>query len=119
MDPRPQGVQIPSHVLRGFLQEDDCDVGKVQILLDKGLDAKEEIGDYGRMLHYAALWQSWSLATCSRSPAARIWTSPTRSTELRLQIAAHTGKGAQDIVQLLLDLGANATIGSGHYGAPL
>lgn len=113
-------MQIPSDVLRRFLQEDGCDVRKVQILLNKGLEANQEIGDYDTMLHHAAIWGKLEPANLLLESGHANLDIVNKKHGTLLQIAAYIRKGAaQDIVKFLLNRGANAIISSGHYGALL
>lgn len=112
---------VSNNALLQFLQEDDCDVEKIRVLLDNGLDLNKVIGDYGTILHYAALWDNLELAKLLTEPGRKIDLNPISEAHgTPLQIAAQKAKyHGVEIVSLLLEKGANTRLGSGYYGSPL
>ncbi|KAG8428544.1 hypothetical protein J3459_003823 [Metarhizium acridum] len=59
------GLCVSPEALFGFLHEQKekgRDTEKVRILLEYGMDPNQKLGEYGSMLHYAALWGWLGLA---------------------------------------------------------
>ena len=111
-------LPVSSKVLRRYLENEDCEISKIRILLDKGLDINQQIGSHGTMLHYAAVWSRLNLAEMLTEPDRVLDLNPNNKEHgTPLETAAR--KAEVDIVKLLLTRGASVKIGSQRYGSPL
>ncbi|PHH90673.1 hypothetical protein CDD83_2967 [Cordyceps sp. RAO-2017] len=113
------GLHLSSDALFGFLQDESCDTYKLSILLQKGLDRNQVIGDYGCMLHYAALWGRLELVKllCESAGSDVVDRIISENYGTPLQVAAAVGN--LEIVESLLNCGASVRKGSGFYGSPI
>jgi ankyrin repeat protein len=103
-----------------LLREGEGSLEKLRFLLGKGLKHDRIIGDYGTMLHYAALWDNLNLVKIlSRKGRAKPGIVHGEH-GTPLQIAAEKAmKNSLEVVRALLHAGADATLGSGKSGTPL
>lgn len=116
----PFGLRISPAVLRRYLENDDYEIEKIRILLHNGFNPNQKLGSYGTMLHYAALWGRVDLAKVLVETDNIDINSNDKEHGTPLEVAAASGEGRSlEIVQLLLDEKANATIGSLVVGSPL
>lgn len=114
------GALPPSpDALRRYLDTEDFDIRNIQILLKPShdWDPNQEIGSYGTMLHYAALWGKLDLAELLVKSDRVNVNACNKMYGTPLEIAAM--RKFTDIVTLLLQKNANVTIGSARYGTPL
>lgn len=117
------GLCLSPEALFPFLhgqKEKGRDTGKVRILLEYGMDPNQELGNYGSMLHYAALWGWLELAKllCESDKTDVNLVGQKHGTPL--QVAVIEGdKDGPKMVELLLSRGADARKASGFYGPSL
>ena len=112
---------LSSDVLRSYMEKDN-DVDKIRLFLRRGLDSNQIMGDYGTMLHYAALWDKLDYVNLLLEPRPNYPDLDLIVEEhgTALQLAASRGtQTSYDTVELLLKEGANPRIGGGAFGTPL
>ncbi|XXH00711.1 hypothetical protein Hte_007061 [Hypoxylon texense] len=113
-------LQIPPEVMHEFLQNEPSGPGKIKVLLQNGFDANQNIGEYGSMLHYAALWGRKDLVEvlCTFEEVNVNAVNESHGTPLQ-QAVVRGNKNSLAILNLLLTKNANIHKGSGRYGSPL
>ncbi|KID93868.1 ankyrin repeat protein, partial [Metarhizium majus ARSEF 297] len=106
------GLCLSPEALFPFLhgqKEKGRDTGKVRILLEYGMDPNQELGNYGSMLHYAALWGWLELAKllCESDKTDVNLVGQKHGTPLQVAVI-EGGKDGPKMVELLLSRGADA-----------
>ncbi|KAL6796231.1 ankyrin repeat-containing domain protein [Trichoderma sp. SZMC 28013] len=115
-------LRLQPHKLLWYLQDDHYDIEKVRILLDNSMDPNLIIGEYGSMLHYAALQGRLELVEllCKYDRVNINMIHPNKTHGTPLQIAAFRGNdNGPKIIEILLARDANIYKGSGFYGSAL
>ncbi|KAL6691315.1 ankyrin repeat-containing domain protein [Trichoderma pleuroticola] len=117
-----RNLQLQPHKLLWFLQNEHYDIEKLRILLENGMDPNLIIGEYGSMLHYAALWGRLDLVELlckfDRVDINMIHPNKTHGTPLQLAAFLVNDNGPK-IIEILLARDANVYKGSGFYGTAL
>ncbi|KAL7952398.1 ankyrin repeat-containing domain protein [Trichoderma compactum] len=115
-------LQLQPDTLLWFLQGGHCDIEKLRSLLENGVDPNLIIGEYGSMLHYAALWGRVELVglLCKFNRVDINMIHPNKTHGTPLQLSAFRGNSnGPKVIEILLARDANIYKGSGFYGSAL
>lgn len=106
--------------LRSLMKDDKEASAKLRTLLSAGLQHDRIIGEYGTMLHHAALWDDLDLVKLLAEDDHARPGIVYKEYGTPLQIAAEQARNnAPEVIRILLDAGADPMLGSGSRGSPL